>query len=203
MTDFKYKGVIVDNFECDPKSWNNHGSIQYFKGQWYIFYHRAMKGLHSWGQPRQLCIEPIYFDEEGGILEAIPTSSGVAECGSALEAIPACKACAFTGLAFVSDEKDSGYGYAVKNLTPRSSATFRYVRFDGENQMRVKLKGEGTCRVELYVDGRYHADKSFLLDIFYKSFSMPIPAISGKHEITLKFFGLFEQASMDEIVFEK
>ena len=41
---YEYKGVIVDNFGCDPYVWNNHGSIAEFNGQWYVFYHRSTNG---------------------------------------------------------------------------------------------------------------------------------------------------------------
>lgn len=37
---FTYRGIIIDNAECDPASWNNHGSIECVNGQWYVFYHR-------------------------------------------------------------------------------------------------------------------------------------------------------------------
>lgn len=38
---FKYQGIIIDNIKCDPQSWNIHGSIEEFNGQWYVFYHRC------------------------------------------------------------------------------------------------------------------------------------------------------------------
>jgi hypothetical protein len=202
-TGFEYKGVIIDNFDCDPKSWNNHGSIQFFKGNWYIFYHRAMKGIYSWGQPRQLCIEKIEFDERGDIQEVLPTSSGVAEYITAGGTIPAYCACAFSGVPYVADDRESKYGYAVKNIAPRSSESYRYLRFDGETKMQVKMKGEGTCRVELYLDGRYQADLPCLLTNFFQTYQMRIPVAIGVKEVTLKFYGLFEQATLDEIIFEK
>ncbi len=40
---FEYRGILIDNVECDPFSWNNHGSIECFHGQWYIFYHRSSR----------------------------------------------------------------------------------------------------------------------------------------------------------------
>lgn len=49
-------GTIIDNKNCDPGVWNNHGSIQCFKGQWYIFYHRSMNNSPYL---RHLCLEPI------------------------------------------------------------------------------------------------------------------------------------------------
>jgi arabinoxylan arabinofuranohydrolase len=59
---FEYKGVIVDNDECDPQSWNNHGSIEEVNGQWYVFYHRSSQNRQ---QKRRLCVEPIFFNEDG------------------------------------------------------------------------------------------------------------------------------------------
>lgn len=40
---FTYQGIIIDNEECDPASWNNHGSIECIDGQWYVFYHQDIK----------------------------------------------------------------------------------------------------------------------------------------------------------------
>ena len=56
MGPFKYGGVIVDNAGCDPESWNNHGSVVEFKGQWYVLYHRSTAGrpmphLFAGGRP--------------------------------------------------------------------------------------------------------------------------------------------------------
>lgn len=61
---YKKGGVIIDNVYCDPNTWNNHGSIAEFKGQWYVFYHRSSQGLKTC---RRVCAEPICFDENGFI----------------------------------------------------------------------------------------------------------------------------------------
>ena len=37
LAPFTYRGIIIDNADCDPDSWNNHGSIECFNGQWYVF----------------------------------------------------------------------------------------------------------------------------------------------------------------------
>ncbi|RPH93298.1 MAG: hypothetical protein EHM72_16450, partial [Calditrichaeota bacterium] len=37
MGPYKYGGVIIDNDNCDPGNWNNHGSLVEFCGQWYVF----------------------------------------------------------------------------------------------------------------------------------------------------------------------
>ena len=41
---YEPKGVVIDNIACDRFSWNNHGSLCEFKGQWYVFYHRSSLG---------------------------------------------------------------------------------------------------------------------------------------------------------------
>ena len=39
---YTYQGeVIIDNSQCNPNNWNNHGSIAKFNDQWYVFYHRS------------------------------------------------------------------------------------------------------------------------------------------------------------------
>jgi hypothetical protein len=67
-------GPIIDNSGCDPGTWNNHGSIEQFRGNWYVFYHRSYHGnRHN----RRVCVEPIFFDDEGYIDPVIMTTQGV------------------------------------------------------------------------------------------------------------------------------
>ena len=203
LSGYKYSGVVVDVFDCDPKSYNNHGSIECFGGQWYIFYHRASEGIYSWGQPRQLCIEKIFFDEEGRIKEALPTSSGAGDAIPATEPIAACYACAITSGAFCGVDSASRHHLSLKKINPHVTAAYRYIDFNGENAVTLRLKGEGKCRVELFIDGHYHTDASFDLSIFFEDRRVKIPALSGRHGLTLRFFGLFADATLDEIRFEK
>ena len=70
---YKKGGVIIDNMYCDPQTWNNHGSIEEFKGQWYIFYHRSSQNSFT---SRRMCVEKIYFNEDGTINEVEMTSMG-------------------------------------------------------------------------------------------------------------------------------
>lgn len=114
---FTYQGVIVDNEDCDPKSWNNHGSIEKIGNQWYVFYHRSSGNSQYM---RRVCCEPISFDENGLIPEVKMTSQGA---GTPLKLgieISASLACGFKGGAYLA-EKD----YIV--LPVGGSALFRYV----------------------------------------------------------------------------
>ena len=91
---FKYGGVIIDNSNCDPSVWNNHGSIVEYKGQWYVFYHRS---THNSRMMRKACVEPIYFNEDGSIDEVEMTSQGAGPPLNAFEKIDAERACLLFG----------------------------------------------------------------------------------------------------------
>ena len=65
------------------------------------------------------------------------------------------------------------------------------------------MQGQGVCRIELFVDGKYHSDKYFDLPMFFGEDKMSLPAIKGKHEITLRFYGLFSDAVLDSLRFSK
>lgn len=100
---YKKGGVIVDNTYCDPASWNDHGSICEFHGQWYVFYHRSSQNRITC---RRVCAEPIYFDENGYIREVEMTSSGVEYALNPFDGIPARAACRMMGNCYVTLEGD-------------------------------------------------------------------------------------------------
>ena len=70
---YKYRGVIIDNYGCDPSVWNNHGSVVRFKDRWYVFYHRSTCGTVTM---RNSCAEPIEILPDGTIPEVEMTSTG-------------------------------------------------------------------------------------------------------------------------------
>ena len=141
---FVYRGIIIDNIDCDPFSWNNHGSIEQFNGQWYVFYHRSSRGDRYM---RRLCIEPIYFNEDGTIPEVKMTSQGVGAPFAIGEKIYAFHACALHGSARLMP-----HGYNDEILTDirdHDSATFRYVSCDG-TKGKAQIEAVGSAVVELY-----------------------------------------------------
>lgn len=59
-----------------------HPSVNEFNGKWYLFYHDGSY-MHD-GQPggdcrRQVCVEPLYFDEEGKIVPITLTEAGISK----------------------------------------------------------------------------------------------------------------------------
>ncbi|MGN0574325.1 MAG: family 43 glycosylhydrolase [Acutalibacteraceae bacterium] len=61
---YHFAGDILENDGCDLRSGNNHGSFCEINGQWYLFYHR---GFGNSDMQRRVCVERIYFDENGKI----------------------------------------------------------------------------------------------------------------------------------------
>jgi arabinoxylan arabinofuranohydrolase len=123
---FKYRGVIIDNFGCDPESWNNHGSVVEFKGQWYVFYHRSTQGTQVM---RRACVEPIYFGPDGSIKEVQMTSQGAGKPLSAFLPIKADRACQLSGYCRIRPFKAflSGLG----DIKSDDKAAFKYIDFGG------------------------------------------------------------------------
>lgn len=145
-------GVIVDNVYCDPNSWNNHGSIAEFKGQWYVFYHRSSQGQNTC---RRVCAEPIQFDEHGFIREVEQTSQGVSSPLNALQPIRARSACRMLGKCRIeaADDHEILVAKQGKHWGISDWAEYKYVDFgkNGIKRLRVLAKGRG--RITVKIDG--------------------------------------------------
>ena len=142
---FEYKGIIVDNTGCDPETWNDHGSIEEFNGQWYVFYHRSSRGSKF---RRRLCIEPIYFNEDGTINEVPMTSQGAGEPFAPGETIYAWHTCGMTGS---SRLMPGGEGEIITKIGCGDTAVFRYVKSE-KPYTRAEIKSTGRGRVRVLLD---------------------------------------------------
>lgn len=140
---FTYQGIIIDNDHCDPASWNNHGSIENFNGQWYIFYHRCSRGVQQF---RRLCIEPIEINVDGTIDEVKMTSQGVGEPFNKGESLMGYHACELHGTAFI--DVDDKYGEKLTNLSINDAIYFRYVQgADDFKAIKVNASGTGVMSI--------------------------------------------------------
>ena len=82
---YEYKGIILG----PVNSGTNHHSIVEYKGEWFLFYHTAdlsRKKMDFDNHPelagycsirRSVCVDKLYYDAEGNILEVIPSSAEV------------------------------------------------------------------------------------------------------------------------------
>ena len=147
MGPFEYKGIIIDNDGCDPASWNNHGSIECFNGQWYVFYHRCSRGTQQY---RRLCIEKIEILEDGSIPEVKMTSQGTGEPFTNGEIIYGYQACGLKGSAYIApDKKGSEY---LTNIKDGDRAVFRYVS-TGTGFSETRIRAEGSGAVNVFING--------------------------------------------------
>lgn len=145
---YKKGGVIIDNMYCDPQTWNNHGSIEEFKGQWYIFYHRSSQNSFT---SRRMCVEKIYFNEDGTINEVKMTSMGAGGPIDAFKEIDASIACRVKGNIYIAPYFDSkeilvncGGGNWIQDW-----AEYKYLDFkDGVRRFCIKTKGKGRILVK-------------------------------------------------------
>lgn len=82
--DFKFGGVLISNGDIElngrePKdrlmrTGNNHGSLEYINGEYYIFYHRQ---THKNDFSRQGCAEKIKMEGDGSFKQVEITTSGL------------------------------------------------------------------------------------------------------------------------------
>lgn len=71
---FKVTGVIMD--ETPMGTWTNHHSVIQFNGQWYFFYHQSAYSPR-FDKNRSVCVDSLFFNEDGTIRKVIPTNRGV------------------------------------------------------------------------------------------------------------------------------
>lgn len=177
---FEYKGIIIDNTGCDPETWNNHGSIAPYKGQWYVFYHRSsQRSRYS----RRLCIEPISFTEDGLIPEVLPTTQG-AEPPLHPGMIAAADACRLAGNGSKShirpDERCPGEE-VVAAVSSKGWAAWRYVRFDAPvAEAVVELESEGDGTLTIWADDvQLGAVRVQSTQGERRSFRCPVTSVTG------------------------
>jgi hypothetical protein len=71
---FKVTGVIMD--ETPMGTWTNHHSLVQYNGQWYLFYHQSAYSP-KFDKNRSVCVDSLFFNEDGTIKKVIPTNRGV------------------------------------------------------------------------------------------------------------------------------
>lgn len=169
---YEYKGIIVDNFGCDPYVWNNHGSIGEFNGQWYVFYHRSTNGSE---RGRKACVEPIHFNPDGTINEVEMTTQGAAGPLNPFKTMEAWRACYLLGNVRV--EPISADNDMLTHIENQNAASFKYFDFPTTpRSIEMKVVPQHGGRVEIYAN-------TLSLPLLA---TIQVPEGDGKTPITLK-----------------
>ena len=143
---FTYRGIIIDNADCDPDSWNNHGSIACFNGQWIVCYHRSSRNSRM---NRRLCMEKIRILEDGTIPEVKMTSQGLGDPFGPGERIEGYRVCGLRGNAFVGGPE--GEAERIVGICPGDEMMFRYLQ--GEPvYTELELESGGSGQLEVWLD---------------------------------------------------
>lgn len=175
---FTYRGIIIDNADCDPASWNNHGSIECVNGQWYIFYHRSSRGTQQY---RRLCIEPITINPDGSIDEVKMTSQGIGAPFGPGEKIMGYQACGLKGNVYIG--VDAQYEEKLMDIADGDEAVFRYVRSEQPfEKIDIQAVGSGVINVLM---NQKAAGVIRIEDGSQISGQIDMPA--GEYEVTLVF----------------
>ena len=128
------------------------------------------------------------FNEDGSISEVIQTSSGVGEAIPASAHIPANLACELSGHVRIAGDEASSENLVLSEIRNGDTALFRYLDFSGENHMTVRVNTTASLRVELYIDGLYHAEMRIAPTAGYAETAAEIPPLHGRHTVTWKFY---------------
>ena len=182
---FKKGGVIVDNIYCDPMTWNNHGSMECFKGQWYIFYHRSSFNSQF---SRRLCAEKIFFNADGSIGEVCQTSTGASEKYKRGCTIPARSVCAMMGsccLIYANNSELLKSGGADR-VRP-DSAKFKYVDLKGCRKITLNMRGKGV--VSVYTDGSHRLGEFRVESDEFKAYTVDTDIETNTDCLWVCFYG--------------
>ena len=185
---YKKGGVIIDNALCEQETWNNHGSIECFHGQWYVFYHRACNGTKYW---RRVCAEPIFFDESGHIKEVEMTSTGAAEPLDARKPIPAACACRMYRDVYIRMEYHDGkmmqwLAGAGEHGRMKMWAEYKYLDFhDGVSHCTIEAKGN--CTVQLRTLGNQICGSCELKSGDVTTYTFAVSGLSGVMPVWFDF----------------
>lgn len=175
---FQYRGVIIDNLGCDPETWNNHGSIEEFQGQWYVFYHRSSRCSRFM---RRACVEPITFLPDGSIPEVEMTSQGAGSPLQPTDITPAYLACQVTGGCYLGQEQ-------LTVVCPGNTAVYKYLDFQtSTTSFSCTAKGHGRMEIRLDTASGSLLGCIRLDSEAFTTYVCPVAPAHGLHALVLVF----------------
>jgi len=187
---YQKRGVIIDNFYCDPSTWNNHGSIENFRGRWFVFYHRSTQNSVS---SRRVCAEPIFFNADGTINEVEMTVNGASPPIDAYQGLDASLACRMKGNLYIKTVMCDGE--AAETLVncgggnwTQDWAEYKYLNFStGAASCRIDIRGKG--KVTLMTEGWITCGVCEIGCEDFHGYTFPVSGLAGVKPIWFLFDG--------------
>ena len=165
---FEYKGVLISNSDLGYKGNKKpkmpagtiHGSVELIGGKYYVFYHRCTNDTDF---SRQACAEPIQMNADGTFSQAEVTTQGVEPPLPAKGSFPAAICCNLYNKR-KTDKKGKraivtaeGGEIIVTRLKSGCVVAYKYMRFDGEREISVRVKG-GEGKIAVFAGEQKLAD---------------------------------------------
>ena len=217
--DFKFGGAIISNGDVGlngrlpenrvTRTGNNHGSIEFINGEWYVFYHRQTT---KWEYSRQACAEKIKILPDGTIPQVEVTSCGLNNGPLIAEGVyPAIISCNLTNynmphgkcperrlphiickkgeriIAEIDNNTHIGFKYFRFNGPTKVGVNYRAGELPPSGEILIKLEeyGEPVARISLSAPEAW--EKAFtILDIQAGTVSPIFFVYKGEGEIELK-----------------
>jgi hypothetical protein len=159
---WQYRGIYMQPTGCDT----THGSVVEYKNQWYQFYHNQT--LSGQGTLRSMCVDRLYFNDDGTIQTLVQTTNGVPPVGPApapdpnLVKYPAANCTPDNGVKLEDDPAAEG-GKSLQNFHLENAA----LQLDhvgvtsptGRANISIHYAAESNSKLRLYVNGE---DYSFV-----------------------------------------
>lgn len=184
---FQYGGSIINNVDCDPESWNIHGSLAEINGSHYIFYHRSSNHNRF---SRRACVERIFLDDTGHIAPVAMSSAGFDAYLPATDIIPAIAACQLSGGCYFTMED---YTPILTNIHAGDYAVFRPIQFPDSpiHTFFAMLRGKSTGCLSVHLDSP-HAPALCQISVCnanerWEKHTVSCPAVTGSHAVYLCF----------------
>lgn len=191
---YTYRGVIIDNDNCNPNNWNNHGSIASYDNQYYVFYHRS---THGCNKMRKTCVEPIEILEDGSIPEVEMSSQGASGPLNAKLKIEAEWACLLSGNARIAEFEDAGEGEGegIIGIGNSDKIAFKNIDFSmGADSVVLRLNSNRACgKLLISLDKPWH-NRLALIDVSdfqtesWEEISFPVENVEGVHALWLHYY---------------
>lgn len=205
--DFVFGGTIISNGDVgyngleknnrNNMTANDHGSLEYINGQWYIFHHRQ---THKSTFSRQPCVEKVEIKPDGSIEQVECTSMGFND-GPLIPKgeFPAPISCILTNgkmphctnttvnadIPYITHKNNVRY---IKDIKENTKIGYKYFNFDGKVNISVKTRGNGNGVFKISTDNGYVGEVNIIPSNDWIENSTDV-VIDGKAALYFEYYG--------------